>query len=224
MTKEELKRRIKLYDTRIWEDNLANKTTLKYYAEGKTRIGYEHCYRNNANSMFLARARTNSLKLEEAIGRGNDFYNTTCKLCNQEEENLVHFLVDCHVLEGVRRYNLLDRNIADSKQRTVELLFRQSKYQEVGLMIKNLWNRRKAILRFKKEEKLRTSNREEEIDMSRSNPGPIRRNNPTLRIMSTKDPTQEKSTDRLNRSDPGPKSNKLVYRDRRVQNSPSCKG
>ena len=71
MSKEELKRRIKNYDTKIWEYNLANKSTLKYYMERKTRIGYESCYRNNANSMFLARARTNSLKLEEAKGRGN---------------------------------------------------------------------------------------------------------------------------------------------------------
>ena len=224
MTKMELKRRVKEYDTNLWIESITGKPTLMYYAEGKTRIGYEHCYRNNANSMFLERARINSLKLEEAIGRGNNFYNTTCKLCNQEEENLVHFLVNCPVLEGVRRYNLLDRNIADSKQRAVKLLFRQSKHQEVGLMIKNLWNRRKAILRFKKEEKLRISNRKEEIGMCRSNPEPIRRHYPTLRIMSTKDPTQGKSTDKLNRSDPGPESNNLVYRDRRVQNSPSCEG
>ena len=152
MSKEELKRRIKAYDTKIWEDNLARKSTLKYYVEGKARIGYEFCYRNNASSMFLARARTNSLKLEEAIGRGNLHYNTSCKLCGLGEEDIVHFTVECLALEGKRNYNLINRRIEDPRQRMIDVLFRQKNYQEVGNMVKNLWLRRKAILKYKKEE------------------------------------------------------------------------
>ena len=136
MSKEELKRRIKDYDTKIWEYNLANKSTLKYYREGKAKIGYESCYRNNINSLFYARARTNSLKLEEAKGRGKPYYNTDCKLCGLGEENLVHFTIECPALEGKRNYELIDRNIMDPKQRMIMLLFKQTKYQEVGKMIK----------------------------------------------------------------------------------------
>ena len=77
MSKKELKRRIRVYDTERWNINLENKSTLKYYAEGKTEIGYEFCYRNNLNSTFLARARTNSLRLEEAKGRGNSYYDSS---------------------------------------------------------------------------------------------------------------------------------------------------
>ena len=129
MTKEELKRRIKDYDTKIWEYNLANKSTLKYYIEGKARIGYESCYRNNANSMFLARARTNSLKLEEAKGRGNTHYNKNCKLCGLGEEDLVHFTIECPALEGKRSYEIIDKNILDPRQRMIKLLYRQRNYQ-----------------------------------------------------------------------------------------------
>ena len=154
---------------------MVSKSTLKYYREGKTKIGYELCYRNNANSMFLARARTNSLKLEEAIGRGITFYNRTCKLCNQGEEDLVHFIVECPALERKRNYELLDSRILDPKDRMVELLFKQREFQETGKMIKNMWYSRRAILKYKKDamERERTGNRT--ISIMKSDPGPKRK-------------------------------------------------
>ena len=144
MTSAELKNRIKMYDTKIWEENLTKKSTLKYYAEGKTRIGYEFCYRNNAYSTYYARARTNFLKLEEAIGRGNRHYNKECKLCRQGDEDLVHFVIECKALEGKRDYNLIDRREEDPKQRLIKVLFTQEDHQGVGKMIRGLWFRRKA--------------------------------------------------------------------------------
>merc|ERR1712082_251675 len=156
MSKEDLKRRIKRYDTKIWEDNLATKSTLKFYKEGKTRIGYEFCYRNNANSMFLARARTNSLKLEEAKGRGNPLYNKNCKLCDMEEEDILHFTIVCPLLEKIRsRHGLIDGNILDPKERMLELLFKQDEHQKVGELIRSLWNKRRQILDYKEKEKER---------------------------------------------------------------------
>ena len=86
MSKKELKRRIRIYDTEKWYHNLENKSTLKYYAAGKTRIGYEFCYRNNVNSTFLARARINSLKLEEAKGRGNPFTTQIVRCVDKEKK------------------------------------------------------------------------------------------------------------------------------------------
>merc|ERR1711874_725384 len=60
MSKEELKKRIRNYDTEKWHEGLENKSTLKYYAQGKAKFGYEFCYRNDYNSTFLARARINT--------------------------------------------------------------------------------------------------------------------------------------------------------------------
>ena len=188
MPKKELKRRIRVYDTEKWYLNLASKSTLKYYAEGKTRIGYEFCYRNNLNSTYLARARTNSLKLEEAKGRGNPFYNTVCKICGQGEEDIVHFLIECKVLEGKRDYNLIDNSIEDPKDRMVELLFNQEDYQGTGNMIKRLWGRRKAILKYIQESEYENRDDEENeptpLKEWSSDPGPVRECQTPIRLRS----------------------------------------
>merc|ERR1711895_284350 len=99
MSKEELKKRIRSYDTEKWNEVLENKPTLKYYAQGKAKFGYDFCYSNNYNSTFLARARINALKLEEQKGRGNPNYDRTCRLCKEGMEDMVHFLIDCKELE-----------------------------------------------------------------------------------------------------------------------------
>ena len=174
MTKGEIKSMIRRYDTQAWKDNLEDKSTLGYYREGKTKIGYEFCYRNNANSMFLARARVNSLKLEEAIGRGKAFYNRTCKLCNQGEEDLVHFIVECPTLERKRNYELLDRRIQVPKDRLIQLLFRQNRFQETGKMIKNMWYTRRAILKYRKDTMEKERSNGGDIKVMKSDPGPER--------------------------------------------------
>ena len=184
MSKEELKKEVRIYDTKVWEANLANKSTLKYYAIGKTRIGYEHCYRNDANSTYYAKARINSLKLEEAIGRGRRNYNRVCKLCGQGDEDIVHFLVECKSLEGKRDYNLLDRDIEDPEQRMIELLFRQEDHQGVGRMVKELWYRRKAIIKNKERMEIERKKRETIPIVAhggRSDPGPMGKCQPPIR-------------------------------------------
>ena len=57
-----LKKQIRDWDTQKWMEML-NKPTLKWYREVKLYIGYGGCYRNNRNSEYLAKARTNSLQL-----------------------------------------------------------------------------------------------------------------------------------------------------------------
>merc|ERR1711942_339734 len=172
MSKEELKKKINDYDTMIWEYNLVNKSTLVYYREGKTKIGYESCYRNNTNSLFLARARINSLKLEEAKGRGNNFHNKICKLCGLEEENLAHFIIVCPKIEHKRNYHLLDNNIKDPKQKLVKFLYDRGKYQEKGAMMKHLWYERKNLLKRKEEEMAMPKKKKTARGHGRSDPGP----------------------------------------------------
>ena len=136
LTKSEIKALTRNYDTSQWEKELKEKKILKYYNEGKGKMKYEHCYRNNINSMFYARARLNSLRLEEAMGRGNIFYNSICKLCKQEEEDLLHFMIECPRLERNRNYEIIDEEIIEPKKRLIQCLFKQRKYQETGKMIK----------------------------------------------------------------------------------------
>ena len=95
--------------------------------------------------MFYARARTNSIKLEEHKGRGIANYNKTCRLCNEETEDLVHFLTKCNKLEEKRNYNLLDKKETDPEDRMRKLLFRNNRCYEVGKMIKRTLDPEKKL-------------------------------------------------------------------------------
>merc|ERR1712179_519963 len=132
--------------TQRWNDGLRRKQSLRFYIQEKREIHYHICYRNN-NSMFYARARINVLKLEEHKGRGIEGYNKKCKLCGEEEEDLVHFISRCEKLEPVRDYNLLDREIRDPEDRMRKLLYRDDRCWRVGKLIKDLWDLRRKILR-----------------------------------------------------------------------------
>ena len=118
---------------------------MRFYRLGKLEIGYDNCYRNNSHSAFLAKARTNSLQLEEHIGRGIQNYDATCKLCGEETEDLVHFIIKCKKLENIRDYNLIDRSIRNTEERLRKLLYKNGKHQEIGKLIKNLWMLRKEM-------------------------------------------------------------------------------
>ena len=146
LTKKEIKTLTRNNDTRQWEKELKERKIIKFYKEGKDKLKYEYCYRNNINSSFLARARLNALRLEEAKARGNKYYDSICKLCRQEEEDLQHFLIECPKLERIRNYEILDERILEPKKRLIQCLFKQRKYQETGKMIKNMWYKRKNII------------------------------------------------------------------------------
>ena len=67
---------------------------------------------------------------------------------------------------------LFDDRIQDPKERMIELLFRQKKHQEVGKMLKNLWNRRKAILKYREDESNRIKTLNDTVSSTKSDPGP----------------------------------------------------
>ena len=84
--------------------------------------------------------------MEEHKGRGLRNYNVTCKLCGEEKEDIVHFIIKCKSLEVKRDYNLIHKEIAEHEERMRELLYRNKNHSGVGKMIKNLWDLRKNIL------------------------------------------------------------------------------
>ena len=147
MNRKELKKCINKYDTKLWEKWIEESKVLKLYAKEKGKIGYEYCYKNNYNSKLYARARVNALQLEEHKGRGLEHYNTICKLCKEEEEDLVHFLIKCKALEKERNYEILENNTDDPELKARKLLFRNENIQEVSKLIRSLWECRKKLLK-----------------------------------------------------------------------------
>ena len=131
---------------------------------------------------FLARARTNSLRLEEHNGRGVPGYDKTCKLCKSSEENIVYFIIDCRELEDTRDYNLINNRLRNSEEKMIELLFYNDNFQEIGYMLKKLWNRRRNLLDyFKRRNEYIIQDPSRNLNMVpfrrnyRSDPGPVKR-------------------------------------------------
>merc|ERR1712237_245773 len=157
MSREELKFRVKEYDTKKWKLGLQETKTQKNYVIGKKKFGYDMCYRNTYDSTFLAKARLNALKLENQIGRGKKGYDKTCKLCRQTKEDMVHFIMDCPALELDRNYELIKKLGNSSQDKMIDLLFRTDRFQEVGCMLRKLWQRRRKLLTYiQKENKTMT--------------------------------------------------------------------
>ena len=147
LEKPTLKKIVREYDTVKWYEGMSKKTSLRFYIQEKRSIHYDLCYRNSIDSTFYARARINALKLEEQKGRGRENYNKNCKLCGEEDEDLVHFITKCKSLEQKRDHNLLDTDIRDPEERMRILLFRDERRQSIGKMIRNLWELRRQQLK-----------------------------------------------------------------------------
>ena len=160
--------------TQLWLKTLDEKSTLKYYKEGKISMGYENCYRNNADSMFYARARLNALKLEEAMSRGKPNYNKTCKVCGLEDEDLLHFMIKCPKLDKRRNHEILENGMRDPEEKLIYFLYRQKNHQEKGRMIKDMWYARRSILKFEEDNKKRERLKKKEDKLMKSDPGPKR--------------------------------------------------
>ena len=123
--------------------------------------------------MLYAQARLNALKLEEAIGRGKQNYNQTCKVCGLEED-LLHFIMKCPKLEKRRNQIILDNGIEEPEEKLIHFLYEQKNHQEKGEMIKNMWYARRSILKFKEECENRDRQKDRENELLKSDPGPKR--------------------------------------------------
>merc|ERR1711909_246835 len=152
LSRANLKLLVKDYDTAKWYEGMSGKVSLRFYIQEKKEVKYELCYRNSIDSTFYAKARMNALKLEEQMGRGKENYDRSCKVCGQEDEDIVHFIVRCEKLEEARNTDLLDRGIENPEEMMRKLLFREERGQEVGKMIRKLWESKKKQLKEKKED------------------------------------------------------------------------
>merc|ERR1712179_546927 len=108
--KEGVENMIVKYDTEKWKEEILHKPSMQWYRLGKRKIGYDHCYRNSKQSTYLAKARTNSLQLEDHLGRGIGNYNKTCKMCKLEDEILEHFPIKCPALQRKRDPTIININ------------------------------------------------------------------------------------------------------------------
>ena len=104
MTKTALKKRIKEWDDKQWKEELEAKSSITIYRSAKNTVKEDPIYDNTPSSVILFRARTNTLPLRAR--RRHVEEETTCVLCGKEEENEVHFMLECTKLTEERQRNL----------------------------------------------------------------------------------------------------------------------
>ena len=143
-----MKNKVRERDTRIWVENMQEKESLKWYREGKRKIQYDQCYRNNFSSKILAKARTNTLQVEEAIQRRSREHDKTYRLCGAAEEDLKHFMIECPRLEGKRNRRLINKwRNRDKDRQVIDILFKEKDYEKTSQMLRAMWLFRKDLLR-----------------------------------------------------------------------------
>ena len=80
--------------------------------------------------------------MEKHKGRGNKNYNTTCRLCGEEEEDLIHFIVKCKKLEKKRNSSVINNSILDPEERMKDLLYRNKDYRSTSRVVRDLWTQK----------------------------------------------------------------------------------
>ena len=104
MKKEEMEKRIERWDTKRWEEEMVEKSSLRIYRRFKKDLGkMEYVYDNKPESIILFQARTNSLPLEDRRRYGGK--DTRCPVCQEGQETLEHFLLFCEGY-GEERINI----------------------------------------------------------------------------------------------------------------------
>ena len=127
---------------------MQEKETLKWYRRGKKKIGYDKCYRNTQSSKLLARARTNTLQVEEFVHRRDREHSKLCKLCRLEDEDLKHFMLMCPKLRSKRNNRLMRKWYNEDKdQQLIDILFNEKDYDNIRKMVGAMWLLRKDLLR-----------------------------------------------------------------------------
>ena len=83
--RQSLKILVRKYDIQEWRAGMLRKTSMRIYRLEKKEIAYAQCYRNNSYSAFLAKARINSLQLEEHKSRGHQNYDKNANTVGKKQ-------------------------------------------------------------------------------------------------------------------------------------------
>ena len=71
-----------------------------------------------------------------------------CRLCGEEEEDLIHFIVKCKKLEKKRNSSVINNRILDPEERMKDL-YRNKDFRSTSRVIRDLWTLRRQLLKLK---------------------------------------------------------------------------
>ena len=147
MNKEELKKKINTYDTKIWEEELRNKSSLKIYEKYKPIIKEDLTYDNKPSSVILYKARTNTLPLNDRKRHMKE--NTECINCGYENEDIEHFILSCPAYSQERSREIqLQQPYEENKIDTIgKFLFEENGIEEKKELLYSMWRKREKMIK-----------------------------------------------------------------------------
>ena len=102
-------------------------------------MGDDGCYDNKFSSKLLFKARSNTLNLN--IRKRHQKGDTSCVLCEDEKEDLIHFIVNCKELENTRNNEIVKEAYDANKEQMVgKILHNNDKIEAVKSMLEAMWN------------------------------------------------------------------------------------
>ena len=135
---ENIKKKARQWDTEKWKEDMNKKSSLKIYREFKLEIKEEKIYDNRDSSKYLFQARTNTLPLNTT--RRHIGGDTKCELCNSENEDLIHFLLECKGLEHKRNQQIMMKNLNQNKEKKAgNMLFGKGDKEGIKIMIDKMF-------------------------------------------------------------------------------------
>ena len=143
-SKEYIQDKIREWDHKIWIQDNNKKKSLELYNINRKEIE-ERSYYNNSKSLLMYRYRTNTLNLNDRKRYKNE--NTKCDLCEEENENMEHFLLECKALDNERKeiVELQRPRIENKNELLSQILFRNDVNME--LRLQKLWLKRLDLLK-----------------------------------------------------------------------------
>ncbi|XP_043202706.1 uncharacterized protein LOC122370834 [Amphibalanus amphitrite] len=153
MKKEELNKKMISWDDKRWKEEVETKTSLKVYKRWKLKIKEDDVYDNTPQSRILFQARTDTLPLNARKKFTKE--RTNCALCEAENEDINHFLLECPVLNEVRvnHRELQQPYLEDKEEVIMRFLFDKERrnMEEKKQILYSMWT-----LRTKRQKELNT--------------------------------------------------------------------
>ena len=143
-SEEWLKEKINEYDLEKWTKEMASKSSLELYRESKKEIK-ECSYKNDEASIFSFKLKTNTVNLGDRKRFKKE--DTSCRLCEEPNEDLQHFVTTCIALQEERQkiLNLQLPQEENKKELTRKVIFEQENHKEL-LQMFQLRNKKLKIL------------------------------------------------------------------------------
>jgi len=146
----EIKNRIKKWDTLKWREEMEEKSSLTLYRQYKSSVGGEdRVYDNRPSSIILYKARANVLPLNDRNRFQNPNASTTCSICNNGVEDLAHFILWCSAFNHVRMndVHLQQPYIEDENALIGNYLFKNEDVDKVKITLHKFYRIRTKMLK-----------------------------------------------------------------------------